>query len=164
MLSAPIRGKTERLRRLAYRWQQGSLPTASTDLATRVVRRVPKHVFRRAPALAAQRRTGLTSFDGSSGRNPRHLGTAHNHRRGSTTAVDPVPEPILDAGLQVRSGATLEQAPTVGRAVRTARGRRRMPRSTRRWRAVGNACEGPSSVRWVTLASIPSNISRRTTS
>ena len=40
---------------------------------------------------------------------------------------------------------------------------RRMPRSIRACRTVGNVRRGPSSVRWVILASIAANTSRRTT-
>ena len=39
-------------------------------------------------------------------------------------------------------------------------GLRRMPRSTRACRAVGNARQGPSCVRWVTFATIAAHISR----
>jgi hypothetical protein len=48
-------------------------------------------------------------------------------------------------------------------AARHCAGLRRLPRSTRARRAVGNARTGPNSVRWVTFAIIAAHISRWTT-
>ena len=67
----------------------------------------------------------------------------------------PDAQPERQLWIHTTSGASLSCAHWAGRT--------RLPRSTRAWQAVGNPREGPSSVRWVTLAIISARISRRIT-